>query len=69
MTLVGTNAAGNEVYSVKIEKDTYDRLIFNNNNGGRQSADIEEVVYGGIYTPVSTSGKFTCTVQEYTGLE
>ncbi len=69
MTLVGTNAAGNEVYSVKIEKDTYDRLIFNNNNNGRQSADIEEVVYGGIYTPVSTSGKFTCTVEEYTGLE
>lgn len=66
MTLEGTNAAGNQVYSVEYEDGAFNNVIFT--DGSRQSNDLALEEPNMLYTPITTTGKFDCTTKPYTGL-
>lgn len=67
MTLVGTNKAGNQIYSLEYEDGAFNNVIFNNTTS--QSMDLALDEPNMLYTPIGTGGNFDCTVKPYTGLE
>lgn len=66
MTLEGTNAAGNKVYSLEYDDGVFSTVIFN--NGSKQSMNLALEEPNMIYTPVGTNNGFNCTKKPYTGL-
>ncbi len=66
MTLEGTNAAGNKVYSLEYDDGVFSTVIFN--NGTKQSMNLALEEPNMIYTPVGTNNGFNCTKKPYTGL-
>lgn len=67
MELVGTNKAGNQIYSIEYEDGAYNNVIFNNTTS--QSMDLALDEPNMLYTPIGTGGNFDCTVKPYTGLD
>lgn len=65
MTLEGTNAAGNKVYSLEYDDGVFTSVIFNNVTNQSANLALEEANM--IYTPTGKS-YFECTVKPYTGL-
>lgn len=66
MTLEGTNAAGNKVYSLEYDDGVFSTVIFN--NGTKQSMNLALEEPNMIYTPTGTNNGFNCTRKPYTGL-
>ncbi|MCR5231784.1 MAG: starch-binding protein [Acholeplasmatales bacterium] len=65
LEVIGTDTTGYKVYSVTVDLDEYDRVIFTNNNGG-QTVDLEitNTTTGFIQNGYDGS-KLTCTNYSY----
>ena len=67
MTYVGTNNMNEKIYSITLDYDEYQNIIFN--DGSKQTVDItlSNKNNVGYYISGESAGKYTCTSYDYAG--